>query len=612
MSPALFAHDLATGPLLFHTLLRLGEQAGVANGGGRIELRSREEVEQFLEEKPREWAEILAARTALRVLPLLGSLFAQPQRKQAGRKPDDILLSLLRGAVLPWLVALVPSSRQDLREAAHAAARSTARAAAAAYTADAYAPARAAAAAAEGDAAYAVYAAATAATANAAVFEAFSSDASRLAGFGQADILRSMPLWSGFDALGIIAAGWRELTAALSRRDGAADWRMVWIDWYESIRDGREPWSLPSEIGERIMVEAMLWSQEEWDRGAVHINRRLAGLITAELEKSLPTDDQIPQQESFAHRFNGLDSEPIDIAKTDDASDRLRAGYDRQEDYADIRIKAHDLEALGPNRLGDLANSLERLLALPSSITETRAQSFWSVANTLRIKLSGHEAASVHDQAHRERQDYENDERLLEALVGDGLKDLVETINAFVLGDPALMDRDAARPGPQETQLARLEAQLIAPVVAAVDHEPDVATEEASQTVVEELAKTGTRGASLPERQGAEAGRRSIRNFVAALLRRAYVPIKKAGTGAAAEAAFAWKEMRSGFYKKAGEAMGLAGVVGGAAWLTGRWATIAEFVAHHAATLSAYAVSAFPNNPYVVRIIETIAKLFAP
>jgi hypothetical protein len=581
----------------------------VVEDDGSIQLHSREDVAKFLEGKPAEWAELLAARTSLRALPLLCSLFSKSVRKQPGRQPGDMFLILLRASILSWLAALVPSDSATLRSArlkAHEAAQA---AAAASYSADAYAPARAAAAAAEADAAYAVYAAATAANSDRTMFEAFSRDAAHLARFWRIDSLHGVSLWNGTAVPPNIATAWNEITQALRESKGASDWKYVWVDWYEAVLEGRAPWGLSPEMGEQIMVQSMLWPQREWDKGPLHVNRRVAELISEERQKELPSDEKLPQQERLAHRFNGLASEPIDLALSDDASDRLQAGSHRQEDYADIRAKAEDLESLGPNRLGHLATALERLRSLPSAVADTRAQSFWSVANTLRIKLAGHQAAEDHHKGNHARPEYEKDERLLEALVGDGLKDLVQTINAFVLGDPSLMDRDAARPGPQETQLARREAELIAPIVADVSREPDVATRDASETVADELAKAATTGSSLAERQGAEAGRRSLRNFVAALLQRAYVPIKKAGPGAAEEAAFAWKEMRSGFYKKAGEATLIASAAG-IIWLTGRWAVIAEFVAHHAAALSAYAASAFPNNPVVLRIIEAIAKVF--
>ncbi|MGX1785113.1 hypothetical protein ACWIGM_00145 [Bosea sp. NPDC055332] len=677
---------------------------------GDIDFGSREDVERFLTGKPPEWAMMLAARAALRVLPLLASAIAPRSKRLGAAAPAAILLPLLRGTALPWLTALIPGRGQrtvaaaaDAADAAaahaahadavaadasaaaayaadaaaraadanvsvytaadapraivRAAARATARATDAAYAARAAAAARAATAyaAAAADAAAtddaraairaaaaghvarsaAAYAAAddaddaarTTVRAAAAVVDAAAAwmasrrDALTLIAEGPR-ALAEAPLWPDRSAPPVFEAAWREFSASVARFDGAADWIGVWLDWYKALRDGRAPWGLAREVGERILIEAMLWPQEDWHKGALHINPRIRTLIEVEreeLEESadldemgaevLPSVEALPEQESFAYRFNGLASGPIQIAAASDTSDRLLVGPDRQEDYADIRTKGRELSALGPNRLGHLVSSVDRLLALPEAVAETRAQAFWSVLNTLRIKLEGHEAAVAHRTQNNSKPDYEKDDRLLDSLTGDGLQDLVETINAFVLGDPALVDRDAARPGPQEIQIAYRERQLIEPVAGAAALNPAIASGDAGAAVTEELAKIGT-GASLAERQGAEAGQRTIRNFIATLLRRAYVPLKKAGVAAASEVAFAWKEARSGFYKKSGEIAGLIGTAAVGVWLTGQWATIAAFVAQHATALSAYAASAFPKNPQLVRIIETIAKVF--
>ncbi|MDP3407928.1 hypothetical protein [Bosea sp. (in: a-proteobacteria)] len=291
---------------------------------GRIELRSGEDVERFLADKPREWAEILAARAALRVVPLLASLVATLPPGPPRYLPSDSLLALVRAATLPWLVAVVPTRSLNLRNhtpavrfvaniverdmdarsattvtAANAAfnaarvcsnsifavnvrfaAAALEHAATAASAADA---ARAAAYEAANAAARAAYAesAANAAANVKSAYLMFSQDAADIAAHNKVDALRDVPLWRAIDVPQRISDSWITMTAALRRADGASDWSLVWIDWYEAIRDGRAPWGLPRETGEQILVEAMLWPQEEWDKGALHINRRIAGLIEA-------------------------------------------------------------------------------------------------------------------------------------------------------------------------------------------------------------------------------------------------------------------------------------------------------------------------------------------
>jgi hypothetical protein len=275
----------------------------VAEDSDRIDLSSRKDVEAFLRREPRAWAEVLAARAALRVVPLLASFVSEGPPSPSRFAPSNVFLTLFRSTALPWLAALVPRHGRRLRKAARSAAsaagvaawvpigaRFAATAAANAANAAAARSAAAAAAAAASAAANAAAAASTAAAASAAstapaarsvIYDALSRDGARLVVHGQADNLRSIPLWGALGVPDFVAHNWARLSTALRQAEGAADWSLVWIDWYEALSQGHAPWGLPREIGEQILVEAMLWPQSEWDEGALHINRRIAGLIEA-------------------------------------------------------------------------------------------------------------------------------------------------------------------------------------------------------------------------------------------------------------------------------------------------------------------------------------------
>lgn len=298
-------------------------------------MRSHEDVVRFLADKPREWAEVLAARAALRVVPLFESNFAAVPSPLL-YKSFDVFLTLLRAAVLPWLAAVVPARGQELRNvgsnlhseadsvAAQMYARSMAAISAATAAVDAtraaslaiaganYAAADAvedaASAASAADAARAAaYEAANAgaraayaeSTANAAAnrraaYSMFSQDAADIAERDKVSVLRVVPLWRMINVSERISAGWITLSATLRRTERGDDWNLVWIDWYEAIRDGRAPWGLPREVGEQILVEAMLWPQSEWGKGALHINRRIAVLIEAARAGDSPPPEPDP------------------------------------------------------------------------------------------------------------------------------------------------------------------------------------------------------------------------------------------------------------------------------------------------------------------------------
>jgi len=255
--------------------------------------------------------------------------------------PADIALTLLRGSVLSWVSPVVPRYGQRLRRAA-TAADAAADAAYAAATAAVDADADVAAAAAAADAAaYAAYVAAdpksygayAAAAADAAygaaatdVYAALSHDAARLSSQPNAYVIREAPLWDKPHVPHRIADGWAKLSDALKRAEGASEWIQVWIDWYEAIRDGRAPWGLPREVGEQILVEAVLWPQEEWDKGALHINRRIARLIeAARTGQSEKVPDTVP--EPIPSRRDPLPALPQSLPDAEPASRDFFVSY---------------------------------------------------------------------------------------------------------------------------------------------------------------------------------------------------------------------------------------------------------------------------------------------
>jgi hypothetical protein len=109
---------------------------------------------------------------------------------------------------------------------------------------------------------------------------------------------------------------------------------------------------------------------------------------------------------------------------------------------------------------------------------------------------------------------------------------------------------------------------------------------------------------SLHGRQAADFGRRTIRNFVSELLRRAYAPVRVL---AKTESSFAWKGVREGAYRAIGTGI-LTGTATDLMGLTSFHQSSMQFVARHAETLIAYVTKAF-QNPTLVEIINWIVRL---
>jgi tetratricopeptide (TPR) repeat protein len=309
-----------------------------------------------------------------------------------------------------------------------------------------------------------------------------------------------------------------------------------------------------------------------------------------------PSPEAIPRPERRAVQFGGNTNGPIDLAAVSSPGERLEDDAGRREDYAEMRAKALVLRSLGTNRLGHLHAPVERFLSLPDEIQQVRSRLFWSRINSLRVTLDSHEQAAA--------QSVEHDERRLESSVAPLLQDLVETINVFMIGDPVLMDLDAARPGPQEIVVAKDEVAVLTPMLSEAITNPDVATEPAREILKEQIDNLQDVTESLHERQAADFGRRTVRNFVSEVLRRAYAPVREL---AKSESAFAWKGIREGAYRTIGTGV-LTGLVTDLSGVTSFHKTLIQFVGRHAETLSAYVMKAY-QNPTLVEIINWISRL---
>jgi hypothetical protein len=395
-----------------------------------------------------------------------------------------------------------------------------------------------------------------------------------------------IPLWAG--------EPWSELKALLDA--AAEDWE-VWTVWYADRLAGR-PTDREIEFARTLLPDRV------WELGPKAVNfeikRRIskARNTSAALpdERSLPT--LIPSAAIFVRNANGL----IDLAPPGQ-NDQLTDTDDVRDFYLDVRAKIAHLVQLGSNMLG--ARLSEAVLRFqdraPAKIADAVERRVWSSGNTLRVILSAHDAVAGDRDPHPDK---------LDRGVAERLRDLVETFNQLAFADPALRQRDARRPGPQEHDRSIKEIEIVVEVTAQAAENRAITSFEAGEELAEHINASKETASGLPGRLALELARDTNRNFFAGAMIATYRAIRHLPDTARGERGFVSKEYFSGIYKAAGATTFAAAVTATAGAYGIRW-EIVDFVISNADVLKAYAAFAFEHSPGFRQMIEWLNVNFS-
>jgi hypothetical protein len=327
-------------------------------GKGPPDPRNREAFENWLAKRPREWSRTIAARAALRVLPLLRDT----------KNPMALTLPVFRATAIARYSAKYPN--RPIILIANATSRTTdvgpMAAASAAYAASA-----------TGDADSAAFFASVASAAihslsvafSSAVFAAIKHDAEQLdESVVTPEQLAAAPLWQALSPPRI-AGAWQGLARAL-RAQG--DHWSIWIDWYDDVIVGA-PHAVTREAEDAAFTD--ISGKLPWEKGAEAVNteiaRRLAELRDLELSK-IP--DQSPAPVRVEER-GGRVAKATDRDSALNASERdFSAWRDPVADHID-ELTASDF-AIGTNhsRIRDRLMALGKLL--PGEIADVKDRQF--------------------------------------------------------------------------------------------------------------------------------------------------------------------------------------------------------------------------------------------
>ena len=273
-----------------------------------VEIADYESAKAWFERKPSEICVAMAARAALRIVPIFDwSLEGNAQERRAA-----LILPSLRAMAVASLAGRLPRQATGVLEAAYAAHADAANATTDVANAAAYAARAAAADAAYADA-YAAYAAADAArsanadvAANAAVWEALTRDAEWVepdletgnSAKALAGELSTRRLWP-HGTPDWAAEGTDKLARHLTEAGELWDY---WIDWYRRVVDG-EP------RNEDLELAICLIPNEDWrhDDNPLHVNRIIRGLV----EKHAPRPSE--DAKALAAKFPSADLLEVDL-----------------------------------------------------------------------------------------------------------------------------------------------------------------------------------------------------------------------------------------------------------------------------------------------------------
>jgi hypothetical protein len=562
-----------------------------------IDSREEEELAAWLEGRSLEYAQVIAARVALRVLPY-GYGFTYVNETEA--------LMLVRASLIPWSACNFPT--HDMSYAAYHAIQMVHSLVYSKVSADGYHFADAAFHALRAirkDAADAAYrttrSAADAARITHEVSKRFAQDADLIADrladndvalwnnlsadcdwlakstdpITDARRLTHQPLWprdmpDGWDAT------WQDGKARLHARDPSYQ---VWIDWYDRRIEGHdEAFDIPGDTDrtedKKILARlADATNEDFWDKGATYVNTTLQGWIDEARARVAP----LPEQDPAAITYGVNDRGQLDRLPTQDQQ-HLRDVPDQQQIYGDVREAALELQGEGQQRLGPkLDRALSKFIgSMPEAFGNALAYPVWRDGNALRRIYRVHRLAV-------EKGELSSDQ--LEPVVAEGLGGLLDLYNHFAFGDDGLRARDETTIPPQERASVRDEAAAAAPIAAALLDTPEVATDIVIDDINAE-ADADTLPAGDPYAdQVRDQTNRNWRNRVAAILN----GLRKAAVGAGKQTG--------------GAAYGA--IVGIAITET----ALGKFVAANAQAFITYVSTAFPTYK-LAPLIEMITRMF--
>jgi hypothetical protein len=575
-------------------------------------LKNTKLLERWLADVPDNWAQIVAARAALRGLPTLHQL-----------RPSllgDYALRIFRALIISWSqhvgiqesIRIVSSSfafqsinvvdllkgdlSDQLRSVAYAAA----------FSAGTLKPQRLASDVI--DSTLLTVEHACLARDDADIIDSVQNDCDWLVHFAKnhagSTALAGISLWQGHPQDPWIKDWWR-----LEGRLLAIDQNYsVWNNWYERrIWGNARAFDIPGDKGRvedkkilRRLAEAT--DEDFWGKGHEYVNATLKGWLDEARERVAPPPKEadtlsygrgaygqgpygapheeivLPPQESGAITYGVNVEGKLDrLAHSDQA--KLRDTLDQRRAYAALRQSALDLRSENEQRLGvRLCRALDRFLAsLPEQFEEAETNPIWSDATTLRSLNYAHKVAA---------KSLDPDDAQLESVAAALLDGMLKHYNVFAFGDDGLRAKDEQSISAQEQADAMAEASAGTPIFKAMEDTPNILSPVVQDDLMADLLSEQLPDAEPYDAQMLKQSNGTRRNLFAALIGGSLLPNIAGGA--------AWDGIKV-----------TATFVGGV-----EYAPLLQFIASNAPVLQHYVAIAFPSFEHLPSLIENLKLLW--
>lgn len=340
-------------------------------------------------------------------------------------------------------------------------------------------------------------------------------------------LLLTLPLWQC--SQNPLERNWQSLKKYLISLD--PNWQF-WIDWYQAKLDGTLHPSLTQAQQNKLYYQIATFPNELWEEGAEAINQRIAELME-EVKEGEGNDFEEETDEPYELELPPQNKAALTFKTNEDGQAQLAPASENEQVLSDEGAKARHEETLysgeelirlfDPNKSG--ANAVARLIEK----TQRCLDALGKTPQEVDIDRLIPRGEALRQIANREenRDDFTDVPPLPDGFK-EALNNFLAAYNPYIALDPVLEKRDQIRLGPDEKGqlITTVEGQVIIDALTEAN-----LLEEDTKDILDEVTNTAE-GSTDPESRANRYYSESLRNLGRNILTevdKAYKSIKNKG-----------------------------------------------------------------------------------